>query len=284
MVANYDISDFTTSATPRRASNHLGATLPKERVAVYVDGFNLIYGMRSKGWRRYYWLDLKKMVENLLRSNQTLQTIRYFTANLFDDSGDVGKASRQATYLEAIQTLSCLSIHLGYFQPQEVVCRKCGNIWRTYEEKMTDVNISVALINDAHDNLFDTAMIISADSDLVGPIRPGPLSRQTSDRSLPTRPKIETPPPSRKRIIHHRSKQTPRQPTPRPSNQIRRLPAETPYFLDLDRSVSTTPSHDPPTPLSFPQKQERKGGRMVRFPPLAGEMSEGQRGHSLRYP
>ena len=28
------------------------------RVAVYVDGFNLYYGLRSKGWRRYYWLDL----------------------------------------------------------------------------------------------------------------------------------------------------------------------------------------------------------------------------------
>ncbi len=145
--------------------------MPKERVAVYVDGFNLFYGMRSKGWRRYYWLDLQKLVENLLRSNQTLETIRYFTASLFDVSGDAGKASRQATYLEALQTLSCLSIHHGYFQPQEVKCRKCGNIWQTYEEKMTDVNISVALLNDAHDNLFDTAMIISADSDLVGPVQ-----------------------------------------------------------------------------------------------------------------
>ena len=29
-----------------------------ERVSVYVDGFNLYYGLRSRGWRRYYWLDL----------------------------------------------------------------------------------------------------------------------------------------------------------------------------------------------------------------------------------
>ena len=36
---------------------------------------------------------------------------------------------------------------------------------------MTDVNISVALLNDAHDDLFDTALVISADSDLVGPIQ-----------------------------------------------------------------------------------------------------------------
>lgn len=127
--------------------------------------------MRAKGWRRYYWLDLQKLAENLLRSNQSLQTIRYFTASLFDDSDDADKTTRQTTYLEALQTLSHLSIHHGYFLPKEVTCRKCGNIWRTYEEKMTDVNISVALLNDAQDNLFDTAMVISADSDLVGPIQ-----------------------------------------------------------------------------------------------------------------
>ena len=27
------------------------------RVAAYVDGFNLYFGMRSRGMRRYYWLD-----------------------------------------------------------------------------------------------------------------------------------------------------------------------------------------------------------------------------------
>ena len=32
-----------------------------ERVSVYVDGFNLYYGLRARGWRRYYWLDLRSM-------------------------------------------------------------------------------------------------------------------------------------------------------------------------------------------------------------------------------
>ena len=73
---------------------------------MYVDGFNLFYGMRAKGWRRYYWLDLQKLAENLLRNDQNLRMIRYFTANLFDDTDDAGKAIRQATYLEALKTLS----------------------------------------------------------------------------------------------------------------------------------------------------------------------------------
>ena len=35
---------------------------------------------------------------------------------------------------------------------------------------MTDVNISVELLTDARDDLFDTAIVISADSDLSRPI------------------------------------------------------------------------------------------------------------------
>ena len=40
----------------------------------------------------------------------------------------------------------------------------------TYEEKMTDVNIAVSLLADAQDDIYDTAMVISGDSDLSGPI------------------------------------------------------------------------------------------------------------------
>ena len=138
---------------------------------MYVDGFNLFYGMRTRGWKRYYWLDLQKLAENLLRPNQSLKTVRYFTASLIRGPADAEKWSSQQNYLEVLETLPGLSVHYGYFQPKEVTCRNCGNVWRTYEEKMTDVNISVALLNDAHDNLFDTAIIISADSDLVGPVQ-----------------------------------------------------------------------------------------------------------------
>ena len=35
---------------------------------------------------------------------------------------------------------------------------------------MTDVNIAVELLGDAQDDVFDTAIIISGDSDLTGPV------------------------------------------------------------------------------------------------------------------
>lgn len=39
--------------------------------------------------------------------------------------------------------------------------------WRRYEEKQTDVGIGVHLINDAHKNLFDRALVIGVDTDLL---------------------------------------------------------------------------------------------------------------------
>ena len=140
------------------------------RVVVYIDGFNLYYGMRSKGWRRYYWLDLNRLAVRLLRPGQTLAGVRYFTARIIPDVGSVDKARRQNIYLEALGTLPDLDIHYGYYLPKMQRCSTCGTTWQTYEEKMTDVNIAVELVSDAYEDAFDTAIVISADSDLARPI------------------------------------------------------------------------------------------------------------------
>ena len=141
------------------------------RVAVYVDGFNLYYGLRSKGWRRYYWLDLRGLSEQLLRPGQRLVMVRYFTAGVFAEPHDPDKPVRQNTYLEALGTLPDLHVHKGYYRAKEQRCFACGAVWQTYEEKTTDVNIAVELLGDAQDDVFDTAIVVSGDGDLAGPIR-----------------------------------------------------------------------------------------------------------------
>lgn len=142
-----------------------------QRVVVYIDGFNLYYGLKEKKWRRYYWLDLCKFAEKLLRPHQKLQMVRYFTTRIANDPNDPDKKKRQDTYIEALETLPDLTIHFGQFLSKKRTCPQCGNTWQTYEEKMTDVNIAVELLGDAQDDLFHTAIIVSADSDLVGPVR-----------------------------------------------------------------------------------------------------------------
>ena len=143
---------------------------PAQRVAVYVDGLNLYDGLRSRGWRRYYWLDLLRMAENLLRHGQRLVIVRYFTARVESQAHDPQRSARQDTYLKALETLPYLTIHYGHHLPKNVTCQRCGATWTTFEEKMTDVNIAVALLRDAQADVFDTAIVISADSDLTGPL------------------------------------------------------------------------------------------------------------------
>jgi uncharacterized LabA/DUF88 family protein len=57
------------------------------------------------------------------------------------------------------------------YQDGQEECRRCKHVWRTAKEKMTDVNIATAIIIDAFQDKYDTAMLVSGDSDLVPPIK-----------------------------------------------------------------------------------------------------------------
>lgn len=156
------------STWDRRDMQDDGSEAHGHRVAVYVDGFNLYYGLRSRGWRRFYWLDVRALGQNLLRPGQRLVGVRYFTARVA--GRDRGKQRRQGVFLEALETLAGVHTHYGHFLSKPRECRVCGARWTVFEEKMTDVNIAVRMLGDAQDDVFDTAILVSADSDLAGPV------------------------------------------------------------------------------------------------------------------
>lgn len=137
-------------------------------VIAYVDGFNLYFGLRSKGWRRYYWLDIQMLARSLLKPNQRLLFTKYFTARI---SGPPDKEKRQSTYIEALETLSEFQILYGKYQLNPRQCSHCGFQDEVPNEKMTDVNIAVEILKDAYQGKFDVALLISADSDLIPPVK-----------------------------------------------------------------------------------------------------------------
>lgn len=141
------------------------------RVIAYIDGFNLYFGLKSKGWKRYYWLDVVGLSRALLKPGQALQAAHYFTARIRLTGNNHADMQRQADYLDALATSPLLTIQFGHYLPKGRQCRRCGNTWTDYEEKMTDVNIAVQLLADAFDDRFDTALLISADSDLTMPVQ-----------------------------------------------------------------------------------------------------------------
>lgn len=139
-----------------------------ERVIAYVDGYNLYYGLREKNWQRYYWLNIQALAMQLLKPDQMLVTTKYFTTIVKHPDE---RRRRQATFLEALQTLGDFHIYYGHFLSDTVVCRQCGHTYQTHHEKMTDVNLAVELMADAFTDSFDLALLVSADSDLTGLVR-----------------------------------------------------------------------------------------------------------------
>ncbi len=139
-----------------------------QKIITYVDGFNLYFGLKEKGWKRYYWLNLVALAKSLLKPGQTLLKVKYFTSRI---SIPPEKAKRQNEFIEALETLPELSIYYGKYQTNDVTCTKCGHVMLKPNEKMTDVNIAVEMLADAFLDSFDVAILISADSDLTGPIR-----------------------------------------------------------------------------------------------------------------
>ena len=145
----------------------------KKRVIFYIDGFNFYYGLkRSKKandqWAKCYWLDMVKLCESFLGENQELVKVIYFTASPLNPE----KNSRQSAFLNANKLLNGdrFEIVRGKYLEKHIRCPYCkGDISRP-EEKKTDVNISIRMIEDCLTNTTDTVALVSADSDLVPPL------------------------------------------------------------------------------------------------------------------
>jgi len=56
--------------------------VPAQRVITYVDGFNLYFGLRDSGFKRFYWLNVKLLAQNLMKPYQKLVYTKYFTARI----------------------------------------------------------------------------------------------------------------------------------------------------------------------------------------------------------
>lgn len=138
----------------------------KQRVIVYVDGFNFYFGLKAKKWRRYYWLDLVKFFETFLKPHQELVALKYFSAV----QKNSGKADRQDLFFQANKLNSKFHLELGKFLQKQFICRNCQDSIIQFEEKETDVRIATHMLSDVVQKKCDISILVSADSDLIPPI------------------------------------------------------------------------------------------------------------------
>lgn len=171
------------------------------RTIVYVDGFNLYYG-QLKG-TPYKWIDLQALFGLVLSPVNQIVAVKYFTARVQPSPSEPDVHIRQDAYLQALgQCCPTVQIHFGHFLRHKV---RMGNanpppatveVWKT-EEKGSDVNLALHVLNDAWEDAYDCAVVVSNDSDLsqamalvkqhhpekkLGLITPGAPVRKTSQQ------------------------------------------------------------------------------------------------------
>ena len=134
------------------------------RVIFFVDGFNLYHALDENiSHHKYKWLDLSSLCRKFVRSRDTIEDIYYFTALAI---WNPDKEQRHKIYIRALLTRNIRVIY-GAFRLRDKRCRLCHKTFKTYEEKETDINIIAHLFSLAIQDRYDTAMIITGDSDLV---------------------------------------------------------------------------------------------------------------------
>jgi uncharacterized LabA/DUF88 family protein len=138
------------------------------RVSFFIDGFNLYHALDTNpAFHKYKWLNLERLSRSFIKSEDKLAEVFYFTTYC---TWDPAKLLKHQNYVKALQLVN-VSVVFGAFRSVDKTCRICHKQYKTFEEKQTDVNIAIKLFQTAVNDSWDTAMLVSGDSDLIPAIK-----------------------------------------------------------------------------------------------------------------
>ena len=138
--------------------------MAKIRINIYIDGFNLYHSTLQHMHQDCRWLNLMELSKRLINpKTEEINGVYYFSAIT---SWMPERAKKHILYIHALRSVGVKDI-LGKFSLRERKCPLCTGKYQAHEEKKTDINIAVNLLADAVADKFDTALIMSGDSDLT---------------------------------------------------------------------------------------------------------------------
>lgn len=133
-----------------------------KRTIVYFDGYNLYHAVDDLRDDSLKWLDLRALAQSMLRDDERLDQVLYFTAYA---THYPGAYRRHRQYVAALKAEG-VQVVLGQFKKKFPKCNVCQARYRTHEEKETDVNIAIHLVRDTLQEAFERAIVVSADTDM----------------------------------------------------------------------------------------------------------------------
>lgn len=143
-----------------------------KRTIVYIDGFNFYY--RCLKDTPYKWINLELFPSYLLPPDKhEILKVKFFTAKITARPSDPQAPARQNIYWQALRSY-CPKVDIiqGHFLSHSAMrpLAPPEHGWAKViltEEKGTDVNLAVHLLNDAWLDQYDCAVVVSNDSDLA---------------------------------------------------------------------------------------------------------------------
>lgn len=177
------------------------------RVLVLIDGFN--YYHKLKEYQEKYhkcvkWLDYRSLAESWLTGVDDMDSMEMYYFSAIAHWRGTDSAKRHKTYIDALMSRN-IQVVLGEFKQKKIhrckndekcincICEPDRKKLIRHEEKNSDVNLAITLIEKSIKKEFDKCFILSADNDFATAI--------TRARELNPHVKIviQPPPLSRKR-------------------------------------------------------------------------------------
>jgi len=147
------------------------------RVTFLVDGFNVYHSAKQASHdigSSTLWLDLKSLLSSYISifgKGANVEEIYYFSALAKHmDAKRHGTTTRHRNYIDCLKSTGVI-IELGRFKYKSVWCKNCSTDNPHYEEKETDVAISIKLFELFHIDKADTIVLVTGDTDLAPAVR-----------------------------------------------------------------------------------------------------------------
>ncbi len=177
-----------------------------KKILALIDGFNYYHKLARYQRQQKVcvkWLDYKSLltasIKSHLKSEDFELEVIFFSAIAKHRSPE--SQVRHKTYIKALQK-SGVNVILGVFKEKYIFpCKDCKQKQSNekilkHEEKHTDVNVAITLLEKAMTNSFDRAYLLSEDNDYV------PVVKRVKEL-YPEKEIIICPPPQKNYYVHN---------------------------------------------------------------------------------
>lgn len=128
----------------------------------------MYHGLNALGHAHLKWLDIKALGNRIVsEQGHRLSRVIFCTAPPRREFADAGRRNRHANYKSALQ-ISGVIVREGTYAKGDYYCKgTCGDKFQLPEEKQSDTNLTLSVIEDLADGLVDHVYIVTGDTDQV---------------------------------------------------------------------------------------------------------------------